>query len=620
MVDTMSRVQKHAVLLAVNSLWAPVAYAGALVLLHYDDAAIASQWVVLSALPFVAALVACASGLQHLRLKAYARLGMVRSMMQAVVVALAAAVLAGSGQSTAATALFALLYMLGMIVTRYAMLQLLLALLGLGAGKKAVLIYGAGASGGILAAALWTHPSLRVVGFVDDDPALQGQVVAGITVQSPDLMSGIIEKHHVEQVILAMPSMPRQPLREKAQALIALGVDVQALPSCAQLLGAEKILDSLSPIPPERFLGRDCRSGLRRDAGCDYQGKTILVTGAGGSVGGELCRQLLDYRPTKLILLDASELALYTIHRELEADAAALGVVLQPCLASICDAATLRKLLEGGQIDVVLHAAAYKHVPMVEANPVAGLAVNVLGTHVLAEAALEAGVRRFILISTDKAVRPSNVMGASKRLAEMVVQDMARRGCTDFSIVRFGNVLGSSGSVVPLFHEQIAKGGPLTLTHEDVTRYFMTLSEAASLVLVAAGLSRGHSKGGGDLFVLDMGEPVRIRDLAEQMITAAGRRVRSQRDPSGDIEISVTGLRPGEKLHEELLIQPGFLPTPHEKILRVQEAGLPPPQMAAALQQVGRAVALADPLLARAAIAAHVEGYGGQHRCFDKTG
>lgn len=359
---------------------------------------------------------------------------------------------------------------------------------------------------------------------------------------------------------------------------------------------------------------------MQGETGCDYHGKTILVSGAGGSVGGELCRQLLAYRPAKLILLDASELALYSIHRELEADPAALGVVLQPCLTSICDLAAVRRLLAATQVDVVLHAAAYKHVPMVEANPVAGLAVNVLGTRALAGAAQEAGVKRFILISTDKAVRPSNMMGASKRLAEMVVQDMARRGTTDFSIVRFGNVLGSSGSVVPLFREQIAKGGPLTLTHEDVTRYFMTLSEAASLVLVAAGLPRGFSKGGGDLFVLDMGKPVRIRDLAEQMIAAAGRRLRSARDPQGDIEIRVTGLRPGEKLHEELLIRPGYLPTPHEKILRVQEAGLPAPQMASALQQVARAVALADPVLARAVIAAHVEGYDGQPQGFDKTG
>lgn len=431
------------------------------------------------------------------------------------------------------------------------MLRLLLALLGVGAEKKAVMIYGAGNNGSILA---------------------------------------------------------------------ALGMEVQALPSCAQLLGGEKILDSLAPVPPEHFLGRNSCSTLRFEAGCGYQGKTVLVTGAGGSVGGELCRQLLGHRPAKLILLDASELALYTIHRELDADAAALGVDLQPCLANICDAVAMRKLLDGGQVDILLHAAAYKHVPLVEANPVAGLAVNVLGTHVLAEAALEAGVRRFILISTDKAVRPSNVMGASKRLAEMVVQDMARRGGTDFSIVRFGNVLGSSGSVVPLFHEQISKGGPLTLTHEDVTRYFMTLSEAASLVLVAAGLSRGRGKGGGDLFVLDMGEPVRIRDLAEQMINAAGRRLRSKLDPSGDIEISIIGLRPGEKLHEELLIKPGFLPTPHEKILRVQEAGVSPSQVAIILQQVGRAVALADPLLARAVIAAHVEGYHAQQCYLDKTG
>lgn len=622
-VNSMSRSQKHALLLVVNSGLAPIAYAVTLVLMDHEGGAVISRWAVLCALPFVAAVVAGALGLQHLRLKPYAGLGMLRSIAQAMLVAVVSALIGaalGFAQSMATAAVFALIYILSVIVGRYAMLHMLLALLRSGAEKHAVLIYGAGDAGGMLAAAMWAHPALRVVGFVDDDPVRQGNRVAGVMVHPPDRIAQFIGNDHVRRVILAMPSLPRQNLRDKADALIALGLDVQVVPSFAQLLGPEKILDSLTSVPAERFLGRNCLSSLQGEAGCDYHGKTILVSGAGGSVGGELCRQLLGYRPAKLILLDASELALYSIHRELEADSAALGVVLQPCLASICDLAALHRVFAAAPVDVVLHAAAYKHVPMVEANPVAGLAVNVLGTHALAGAAQDAGVKRFILISTDKAVRPSNMMGASKRLAELVVQDMARRGTTDFSIVRFGNVLGSSGSVVPLFREQIAKGGPLTLTHEDVTRYFMTLSEAASLVLVAAGLPRGFSKGGGDLFVLDMGKPVRIRDLAEQMIATAGRRLRSAHDPQGDIEIRVTGLRPGEKLHEELLIKPGYLPTPHEKILRVQEAGLSASQMAGALQQVARAVALADPLLARAVIAAHVDGYDAQPQGFDKTG
>ena len=336
-----------------------------------------------------------------------------------------------------------------------------------------------------------------------------------------------------------------------------------------------------------------------------------MVTGAGGSVGSELCRQLLRYRPSKVVLFEISEIALYTIDRELSSRADLHGIQVIPVLGSVTESRLVRAVVAEHKVDVILHSAAYKHVPLVEANPIAGLVNNVLGTRTLAEAAVEEGVKRFILISTDKAVRPTNVMGASKRMAEFVVQDMARRAkSTDFSIVRFGNVLGSSGSVVPLFREQILKGGPITLTHEDVTRYFMTISEASSLVLIAGSLSQSRGPHEGDLFVLDMGKPIRIRDLAERMIKAAGYTVKGPDTPDGDIEIVIIGLRPGEKLHEELLIEPGMLTTPHDKILRVQERCLTQIEVASALKELRSAAAVGDAVAARRVVETYVEGFG----------
>lgn len=311
-------------------------------------------------------------------------------------------------------------------------------------------------------------------------------------------------------------------------------------------------------------------------------------------------------------MLEMSEVALYDIDRELRSRPDLAEVELVPVLASVNDSRAVRLALTDHGIEVVLHAAAYKHVPLVEVNPLAGMSNNVLGTRTLAEAAEEAGVERFILISTDKAVRPTNMMGASKRLAELVIQDFAKKSRgTVFSMVRFGNVLGSSGSVVPLFKEQIASGGPVTLTHDDVTRYFMTISEAVKLVLLAGSYAQPGTQAGGDVFVLDMGKPMRIRDLAVQMIEAAGYTLRDAANPAGDIEIKVIGLRPGEKLHEELLIGEGLLTTPHSKILRAREASLSELDMAKALQGLRNAMATGDAQAARAVAQAFVEGFGG---------
>jgi FlaA1/EpsC-like NDP-sugar epimerase len=344
-----------------------------------------------------------------------------------------------------------------------------------------------------------------------------------------------------------------------------------------------------------------------------YRGRNVFVSGAGGSIGAELCRQIVACRPARLVLFEVSEVALYQIDRELHDMAASSGVEVVPVLGSVTDQRLCRATLVDHGIDIIFHAAAYKHVPLVEANPLAGIVNNVLGTRALADAAVAAGVARVVLISTDKAVRPTNVMGASKRMAEMVIQDLSRRAPdTVFSMVRFGNVLGSSGSVVPLFAEQIARGGPVTLTHNEVTRYFMTVQEAVSLVLVAGSFAGGERHRGGDVYVLDMGKPVRIRDLAERMIHDAGYTVRDAQNPGGDIEILVTGLRPGEKLHEELLIGEGLLTTPHPRILRAREDCASELDMANALARLRIAIGQGDAAAALDVLDTVVEGYDRQ--------
>ncbi|WP_413463845.1 polysaccharide biosynthesis protein [Alloyangia pacifica] len=468
--------------------------------------------------------------------------------------------------------------------------------------RMRVLIYGAGKTGQQLVAALRHDDAIEPICFVDDNPTLQTLVVSGLRVHAPSTVKHLIETRAIDRVVLAMPSIRQPELARIAHRLRAIGCEVHALPSFAELVGEGELRKRVSPVSLDDLLGRGRLESELPGVSHAYSGRRILITGAGGSIGSELCRQLLGCKPECIVALDHSELALYNIDKELR-DLSGNGLKITPVLGSVLDETLVARVLEQYRIDVVLHAAAYKHLPLVENNVIAGMRNNVLGTKVIAEAAREAGVERFILVSSDKAVRPTNVMGASKRLAELLVQDLATRSSdTRFSMVRFGNVLGSSGSVIPLFEEQIARGGPVTLTDTRVTRYFMTISEAARLVLLAGSFSRG-----GDVFVLDMGEPVPIHKLARQMIEGAGYTVRDEETPDGDIEIKVTGLRKGEKLHEELLISTDMLTTPHHKILRAQESYLSEFEIATAMKDLRQAIGERDEAFAREIIARWVE-------------
>lgn len=497
-------------------------------------------------------------------------------------------------------AVFAALMTLMVVAGRVALRALTVQVYRQGRPRRRVLIYGAGRTGQQLVAALRHDEVICPVGFVDDNPTLQSTSLAGLPVLAPAAIPQMVARGGVDRVVLAMPSLSKPAMARMVARLRGLGCEVQVLPSFAELLGEAAVARPDSPRIDE-LLGR---TGLENDLPAvrdTYRDQRVMVTGAGGSIGAELCRQIMACAPAHLVLVDHSELALYNIEKELR-DAGA-RVPVTAILGSVLDVMLMRQVIEENRIGIVLHAAAYKHLPMVECNALSGLKNNVLGTKALADVARECAVERFILVSSDKAVRPTNVMGASKRLAELVVQDLATRSeATRFSMVRFGNVLGSSGSVIPVFEEQIARGGPVTLTHAEVTRYFMTIPEAVRLVLLAGSFARG-----GDVFVLDMGDPVPIARLARQMIEGAGLSVRDLTNPDGDIEISITGLRAGEKLHEELLIAPDMLTTPHPKILRAQEKALSEFEMATALKDLRDAITLHDEAAARAVIHRWVE-------------
>ena len=475
--------------------------------------------------------------------------------------------------------------------------------------RARLLIYGAGAAGVETAAALSMSRQYKLVGYVDDDASKVGSTLNGARVYSATGLPELIAEHAVTDILLAMPSASRERRFQILDAVKHLPVHVQTLPRLSDLATGRVTVQDIRELDVEDLLGRapvPPRADLLAQELCD---QVILVTGAGGSIGSELTRQILAQRPRQLLLLDHNEFGLYTVHQELLALAGAAGWTpdVVPLLGSVTAMQHMLDLCARYQPAIVYHAAAYKHVPLVEQNPGQGVDNNIMGTLSMAQAARASGVRRFVLVSTDKAVRPTNVMGATKRMAELILQAFAADaapGSTRFSMVRFGNVLGSSGSVVPLFRRQIAQGGPITVTHAEVTRYFMTIPEAAQLVLQAGAMGQG-----GDVFVLDMGEPVKIMDLARRMVALSGLSVRDANRPDGDIPITITGLRPGEKLYEELLIGDNPEPTEHPRILRAREAALSWQQLSDALDQLRSAAQAHDEAAMRAVLARCVLGF-----------
>jgi FlaA1/EpsC-like NDP-sugar epimerase len=432
-----------------------------------------------------------------------------------------------------------------------------------------VLVYGAGTNGRQLVAAMANSHEMEVIGFLDDDDRLQGHVLNGLPIYDPEDLGYLVKTLSISNVLLALPNISRKRRNDILNHIRGVHVSVRTLPSMTDLAKGKVSIADVCELDVDDLLGRDPVMPNHILLAKNVHGKVVMVTGAGGSIGSELCRQILSIGQTKLLLIEQSEFALYSIHKELEEKRVDSETILVPLLASVQDEGRMREILSTWRPDTVYHAAAYKHVPLVEHNPAVGIKNNVLGTLYTALAAAENGVTDFVLISTDKAVRPTNVMGASKRLAEMTLQAIAansKNTGTRFCMVRFGNVLDSSGSVVPKFRQQIREGGPITLTHAEVTRYFMTIPEAAQLVIQAGALAKS-----GDVFVLDMGQPVRIMDLARRMVELSGLVVKDEQTPDGDLAIDITGLRPGEKLYEELLIGDNPQSTIHPRIMRAQE-------------------------------------------------
>lgn len=469
-----------------------------------------------------------------------------------------------------------------------------------GAKQRArVLVYGAGAAGRQLAAALVNSSEIEVCGFLDDDVLLHGAIMGGLRIHAPSRLHELVEAANIHNVLLAMPSISRSRRNEILDRMRQEKVTVRTVPDLIALAQGHLTVTSLRELDIEDLLGRDPIAPNRTLLEKNILGKVVLVTGAGGSIGSELCRQIFSVGPRVMVLVERSEFALYSIHAELskalaDRDTAAPSIEIVPLLGDVCDDVRMRQVLQKYRPETLYHAAAYKHVPIIEYNPGEGLKNNVFGTMTTALAARDLGVANFVLISTDKAVRPTNVMGASKRMGELILQGLAASPQdashrTKYSMVRFGNVLGSSGSVVPLFRKQIQAGGPLTLTHADVTRFFMTIQEASQLVIQAGAMSEG-----GDVFLLDMGEPVRIYDLARRMIELSGYQVKDEANPQGDMEIVITGMRPGEKLYEELLIAAQSEKTAHPRILKAVEDHLAWDELAEKLRQLKEALLRED--------------------------
>lgn len=466
-----------------------------------------------------------------------------------------------------------------------------------------VIIYGAGASGAQIVAALKMSRQLRPVAFIDDEPSLHRQQINGLNVYSFAELAHVIDKFSVRELLLAMPSISR-PQRQKILRLLEpYPVHVKMLPSLMDLAEGKVTLADIQEVDIGDLLGREPVEPIKELLCANISGKSVMVTGAGGSIGSELCLQIIKLQPTMLVLYELNEYGLYAIERELQS--LNIDIPIIPILGSVLHQSRVEAVCRRFKVNTIYHAAAYKHVPMVEKNTSEGVRNNVFGTLSCAKAAIETKVETFVLISTDKAVRPTNTMGATKRFAELVLQALAQeQEDTRFTMVRFGNVLGSSGSVVPLFREQIANGGPVTVTDARIIRYFMTIPEAAELVIQAGAMGQG-----GDVFVLDMGEPVHIVDLAKRMIHLSGFVEKNDEHNDGDIEIVYTGLRPGEKLYEELLIGDNVSDTKHLKIMRAQEKVIPWPELSHILNQLKQSNDTDECLQTRNILVSHVDGF-----------
>jgi FlaA1/EpsC-like NDP-sugar epimerase len=469
---------------------------------------------------------------------------------------------------------------------------------------KRVLIYGAGSSGRQMVIAFQNSSEFAPLCFIDDEKRLQGRDLLGIPIYAPAKIHSLIDKYRIDLILLAMPSVSRKRKREILRQLEPFAVEVKSLPALNALVTNDIRIEHIQDIQIEDLLGRDPVPPRPELLSSCIAGKNVLVTGAGGSIGSELCRQIAGIKPRRLVLFERSEFALYTIETQLRADFGNAFEIV-PILGSVTHKRRMLAVIRSLAVQTIYHAAAYKHVPLVEYNPIEGVRNNLFGTLKAAEAAIQGEVETFVLISTDKAVRPTNVMGATKRMAELVLQALAARGeKTRFTMVRFGNVLGSSGSVVPHFRAQIENGGPVTVTHPDVVRYFMTIPEAVQLVIQAGAMGSG-----GDVFVLDMGEPVLILDLARNMIRLCGLAVRDSDNPDGDIAIEYSGLRPGEKLYEELLVGNNVIGTSHPMIMRAEEHMFPWERLGPLVEELDRACRNFDNKKVRSLLLETVDGY-----------
>jgi len=597
-VHTASRRVKRFILIAVDLFILPFSFWAAFVLRTGETHQIFNNfsWILIAA-PVISIPI-------------FYTFGLYRSMLRYMGIQVAWSIVKGMAVSTLVLSalvyftqtvgfprsVFIMYFSFGILLmgaSRVLMRAYLMTIIRLHQTKQSVIIYGAGSAGVQLATALVNANDSQVVAFVDDDKSIQGNLIHGVKVFSQNRLQYLIDKYHVKQILLAMPSLRKSQRRELLNNLEQFAVRVRTVPGMEDLVSGKSSVEEIQDVDVLDLLGRDAVPPDTELLKACIENKVVMVTGAGGSIGSELCRQIINLNPKTLVLLEQSEYALYQIEKDLRCQLRTedLSFELIPVLGSVQNKFRLSQSIKACKVQTIYHAAAYKHVPLVEYNIIEGIRNNIFGTSFAAEAAIENEVETFVLISTDKAVRPTNLMGASKRFAELILQaySNAKNVKTRFCMVRFGNVLGSSGSVVPLFREQILSGGPVTVTHPEIIRYFMTIPEAAQLVIQASSLGKG-----GDVFVLDMGKPVKILDLAIRMIRLMGLEISDDEAIDNDIEIEFTGLRPGEKLYEELLIGDNVVKTSHQRIQRAEEDCVPAEKVQVYLSKLDKACSQYD--------------------------